>query len=635
MAVSSHKSSNFKTVLIAATVALAVGGGTWWAVGSGGKSAANEVYVPPGHLDQAYAFLSGGHSGQVFVYGIPSGRLINMIPVFAPYAKTGYGYDEASKKMMGGFTWGDAHHPSLSQTNGRYDGRWLFINDNSSARIARISLKTFQTEEIFGPIPNISGMHPSVWLTPNTHYAMAGSRFSVPIPIGKYAPIADYKKAFNGVLAGIKIDPKTGHMSMGWEIQTPPMDFDLAQPGKGVSAGWTFFTAYNTEEAHHNLEINASQFDRDLCVAVNYRLAQKAVDEGQGQMIGGVRVLDPTKVPGLMYFFPAPKSPHGVDVAPSGKYICVSGKLAPVVSVESFPRMQKAIASKDFEGYYHGIPVLRYRDINVAEVPVGLGPLHTQFDNKGYAYTSLFVDSAIAKWQLGTWKVLQKVPVTYNVGHLSVMGGDSMHPYGKWLLALNKLSKDRFLGTGPDYPTDAQLFDISGPKMKLLLDFPTLGEPHYGVMIPASLLHPYKIYDLAKNHDPYATKREDQARVVRNGKRVDVYLTAIRSHFTPDNIEVNQGDDVYFHVTNIEQDENIAHGFAITFSNIDIEVAPGETKTVHYVASKPGVYAFYCTNFCSALHQEMQGYLAVKPAPGTATASETNHGNLDHVLQDD
>ncbi|MBU6429284.1 MAG: Sec-dependent nitrous-oxide reductase, partial [Cyanobacteria bacterium REEB65] len=550
----------------------------------GERNASSEVYVPPGQYDQAYAFLSGGHAGSVFVYGIPSGRLINIIPVFSPYSKTGWGYDVASKKMMGGFTWGDAHHPSLSQTDGRYDGRWLFINDNANARIARIDLKTFTTAEIYGPIPNISGLHASTWLTPNSHYAMAATRFSVPLPIRTYAPAADYPQRYDGAIAGIRIDPQSGHMSMGWEIRMPPIDFDLAQPGKGISAGYAFFTSYNTEEAHDDLEINASQHDRDLVAMVNYRLAQQATDAGKGHLLGGVRVLDPKEIPGLVYFVPAPKSPHGVDVTPDGKYICVSGKLAPVVSVDSFPRIQRAIARKDFEGTFSGIPVVRYTSANVAEVPVGLGPLHTQFDDKGYAYTSLFVDSAIAKWQIGTWKVVQRVPVTYNIGHLSVMGGDTMHPYGKWLLALNKLSKDRFIGTGPDYPTDAQLFDISGPKMRLLLDFPTLGEPHYGVMIPASMLHPAKIYDLTKNDDPTATKREDRARVVRSGNRVDVYMTAIRSHFSPDNLSVEQGDKVFFHVTNLEQDENIAHGFAITFSNLDMEVAPGETKTVEYDA---------------------------------------------------
>jgi nitrous-oxide reductase len=608
--------SNFlrNTLLAVSVTALVIGGG-YWALG-GQKSAADEVYVKPGAKDTHYAFLSGGHAGQVFVYGIPSGRFLNVIPVFSPNPKTGWGYDEDSLKMMGGFNWGDAHHPSLSQTDGKYDGRWLFINDNANARIARIDLQSFQTAEILGPIPNVAGLHACPWIAPNSEYAFGATRFSVPIPLGKYAPVEEYGKSYDGTIFGVKIDKTTGHMKLGWQIHMPPIDFDLASCGKGASDGYAFFTSYNTELAHNKLEVNASQHDRDFIAMVNWKLAQQSIDAGKGHPIGGVSVLEPKEIPGLVYFIPCPKSPHGVDVSPDGQYIVGSGKLAPVASVDSFDKIKEAIDQKDFEGTFQGIPVLKYSHVNVAEVPVGLGPLHTQFDDKGYAYTSLFVDSAIAKWQLGTWKVVDKIPTTYNIGHLSVVGGDSMHPFGHYMLALNKMTKDRFLGTGPDYPTNAQLYDISGEKMRLLLDFPSMGEPHYGVMIPADLIKPLKTYPLAENKDPYATKREDQTKVVRNGKRVDVYMTTIRSHFSPEAVDLQQGDDAYFHVTNLEQDENIAHGFSITFSNIDIEIAPGETKTVHYVASKPGVYPFYCTNFCSALHQEMQGYVTVKPTGG-------------------
>ena len=89
--------------------------------------AAQKTYIAPGDLDEYYLFSSGGHSGQIYVYGVPSMRHLSTIPVFTPYPATGYGFDDESKAMLGGLTWGDVHHPALSETKGDYDGRWLFV----------------------------------------------------------------------------------------------------------------------------------------------------------------------------------------------------------------------------------------------------------------------------------------------------------------------------------------------------------------------------------------------------------------------------------------------------------------------------------------------------------------------------
>ncbi len=195
-----------------------------------------------------------------------------------------------------------------------------------------------------------------------------------------------------------------------------------------------------------------------------------------------------------------------------------------------------------------------------------LGPLHTEFDGRGYAYTSCFVSSEIVKWKLGTWEVVDRIPTYYSIGHLMIPGGDSKKPWGKYMLAMNKITKDRYLPTGPELEQAAQLIDISGDKMEMLSDFPTVGEPHYAQGIEASIVikNQKKIYPLEGNHHPQATKTEADAKVVRDGKDVHVYMTEIRSHLTPDNIEgVKVGDTVYFHITNLEQDWDIPHGFAI------------------------------------------------------------------------
>ncbi|HTK32136.1 MAG TPA: Sec-dependent nitrous-oxide reductase [Candidatus Saccharimonadaceae bacterium] len=583
--------------------------------GGGPGAAAGKVYVKPGEHDAYYAFLSGGHSGQIYVYGMPSCRHITTIPVFTPEPAVGYGVDEESKAMLGGLTWGDAHHPGMSETDGDYDGRWLFINDMPNARIARIDLSDFKTHEIYGPIPNVSAAHACPFPTPNTEYVFAASRFSIPIPYPTVRPMSEYAQAFNGVVAGIKVDPKSGHMSMGFEVLMPPFDWDLADAGKGPSNGWEFFTCYNSEEAHDSLEVKASQNEMDYIAMVDWRAAQKAVDEGKAKMIGGAPVLDPKDVKGIVYLFPVPKSPHGVDVDPSGQYVCASGKLQAEVSVYSFAKLSAAIAAGKFTDEKGGIPVLPYENVIEAKVPVGLGPLHTQFDGKGYAYTSLFLDSQIAKWKIGPpWNVVDKIDVYYSIGHLMASEGDTRHPTGDYVVALDKLSKDRYLSVGPTHPEAAQLIDIRGPKMELLYDFPTYLEPHYAQMIRAEKLKPFTVYPLDKNDKPFATKRAEDARVERKGHRVDVMMIAVRSHFSPDNIQVTQGDTVYFHVTNVEQDDDIAHGFGILFSSKNMQIEPGETKTMRWVADKAGVTPFYCSNFCSALHQEMQGYIEALPA---------------------
>ncbi len=585
-----------------------------------GGTAAAKTYVKPGEYDTYYAFLSGGHSGQVFVYGMPSCRYITTIPVFTPESAKGWGYDEESKAMMKGMNWGDAHHPGLSETNGDYDGRWLFINDMPHSRIARIDLSDFTTKEIFGPIPNVSAAHGCPYPTPNTEYVFAASRFSIPIPYPTVGEAKNYARDFKGIIAGVKVSTE-GHMSLGFEILMPPFDWDLSDAGKGPSHGWQFFTCYNSEMAYDSLEIKASQNEMDYLAAVDWRAAQKAADAGQGRMIGGVKVLDPKETKGIVYLIPVPKSPHGVDVDPSGQYICAAGKLQAEVTVHSFAKMTAAIQARKFEKEIEGIPVLAYNDVLEAKVPVGLGPLHTQFDGKGYAYTSLFLDSQIAKWKIGPpWSVTDKIDVYYSIGHLMASEGDTRHPTGEFVVALNKLSKDRYLPVGPSHPEAAQLIDIRGPKMELLYDFPTYPEPHYAQMIRAEKLKPKKIYSLAENKNPHAIRSAEEARVERKGRRVDAYLLAIRTHYTPDVVRVAQGDTVYFHVTNLEQDADITHGFGVLFSNLDMQVEPGETKTLRWVAERAGVTPFYCSNFCSALHQEMQGYLEVMPS-GTPLAS--------------
>jgi nitrous-oxide reductase len=600
--------------------------------------AAQKVYVAPGKYDELYAFLSGGFSGQVAVYGLPSGRLLRVIPVFSQDPQDAYGYSEQTRPMLttsyGYVPWDDAHHPELSQTNGEPDGRWLFINGNNTPRIARIGLTNMETDEII-EIPNAAGNHASPFITQNTEYAVSATRFSVPTPQADVS-IQDYKDKFKGVLTFVKVDSASGRMTIAFQIMMPGFDYDLSHSGKGPSHGWSFFTSYNTEQAHTLLEVNASKNDKDFIAAVHWKRGEECVAQGKAkeqparyahnymtethtaksEMLSGVKVLEVADCPGLVYYLPTPKSPHGVDVDPTGEFIAAGGKLATVIPVHSFSKMLKAIENKEFDGEVSGIPVLKYESVVAGEVKQpGLGPLHTEFDGQGYAYTSMFISSEIVKWSLKDFKVVDRIPVYYSIGHLMIPGGDSRKPYGKYVLALNKITKDRYLPTGPELNQAAQLIDITGAKMKMLLDFPTIGEPHYAQAIAASLIKDRQLrtYPLAANTDPYAAKSEKETKVVRQGRVVHVSMTTIRSHFVPDNIEgIQQGDSVYFHITNLEQDWDVPHGFAITgATNSELLIMPGQTRTILWLPERVGVYPFYCTDFCSALHQEMQGYIRV------------------------
>lgn len=608
----------------------------------GDSDAASKVYVAPGEYDEFYSFFSGGFSGQLTAYGLPSGRLFRIIPVFSQNPENGYGYSEETKPMLNtshGFQpWDDAHHPELSQTNGVPDGRWIFINANNTPRVARIDLKSFETVEIL-EIPNSAGNHASPFVTMNTEYVVASTRFSVPIP-QQDVSIDTYKENFKGTITFIKVDPQTGHMSIAFQILVPGFNYDLSHSGKGPSHGWSFFTSYNTEQANSLLEINASKNDKDFIAAVNWKLAEQYVAEGKAstmtsnyyvnrmdekshmatsQQLRSVPVLSPADCPGLIYYLPTPKSPHGVDVDPSGEYIVAGGKLSTILPVHSFSKMLTAIENEAFEKTIDGIPVLQYEAVMAGEVQnPGLGPLHNEFDDKGYAYTSAFLSSEVVKWKLGTWEVVDRIPTYYSIGHLMIPGGDSQKPWGKYLVAMNKLTKDRYLPTGPELCHSAQLIDISGEKMKLLLDFPTIGEPHYAQGIPADLIMPNtsKFYQLEENEHPYATLSEEDARVERNGNEVHIYMTTIRTHFMPDNIEgIKVGDKVYWHITNLEQDWDIPHGFALKgMRTAELLIMPGQTRTLYWEPREVGVLPFYCTDFCSALHQEMQGYVRVSPA---------------------
>ncbi len=601
------------------------------------------TYVPGGKSDEYVMFASAGHGGQVLAIGIPSMRLLKVIAVFTPESWQGYGFGTKHNPLhelygRGPYPAGDTHHPALSETNGEYDGEFLFIGDKANGRVAVIDLRDWETKQILQN-PAFSNNHGAAFVTPNTEYVVEVSQYGAPLG-NRYAPLERYKEEYRGLITFWKFDRKKGRIvpEQSFGIEVPPYWQDLADCGKAASDGWVFVNSFNTEMATGGVEkgnppfeAGVSQNDMDYLHIINWKQAEKLVNEGKFIRINGFRVL-PLKeavAGGVLYFTPEPKSPHGVDVCPCGKHIVVGGKLDPHVTIYNIEKIKQAIERKDYEKTdIYGVPVLRFDAVKEAQVELGLGPLHTQFDDKGYAYTSLFLDTAVVRWTLGgckykapeePWKVVGKIQAHYNIGHLAVTEGDTVSPQGKYLVALNKWSVDRFLSTGPLLPQNLQLVSISetGDRMRLLYDMPLgIGEPHYAQIIRADRLKSWDVYPEVgwdPHHQTKSAHASTQGRIEVNGNTVTIYSTVIRSRFTPEHVKVKKGQRIVWHLTNIERTRDATHGFTLPGYGIGASIEPGETATVEFVADKEGVYPFYCSEFCSALHLEMMGYFLVEP----------------------
>ena len=599
--------------------------------------AAAKTYTPTGGRDEYLAFSSGGQSGQVIVYGIPSMRILKYIGVFTPEPWQGYGFDEESKEVLAqgriqgkDIRYGDTHHPAISETNGEYDGQYLFINDKANPRIAVVDLHDFETKQIVVN-PVFKSSHGGAFVSENTDYIIEAAQYAAPLEKG-FVPVEQFNSKYRGGATYWKFNREKGRIDTekSFTIEMPPYSQDLSDFGKGPSDGWSFTNSFcseryvgGIERGRPPFEAGCSAKDTDFLHMVNWKkAAEVAKDPKKTRQINGHTVIpmETSIKEGLLFLVPEPKSPHGIDVSPDGKYMVVSGKLDSHTTVYSFDKLMSAVNNKKFEGKDpYGLPIISMKEVVHTQLELGLGPLHTQFDSKAcVAYTSLYVDSMVGKWDYCKGKVLDKLSIHYNIGHLMTMEGDSKSPDGKYLVALNKLAIDRFNPVGPLHPQNHQLIDISGEKMELLYDMPIpLGEPHYVVAIKADKLKPAVRYKSGWNsrkdeRSPYKT-RAGREKVERSPGKVEVFGTTIRSHINPEIIEVEEGDEVIIHLTNLERAQDEVHGFAMYGQNVQLSLEPGKTSTARFIADKAGVYPYYCTEFCSALHLEMQGYLLVKP----------------------
>ncbi len=585
------------------------------------KEAKNKAHVGPGELDDYYCFLSGGHQGEVRVMGLPSMRELMRIPVFNMDGAVGWGITNESKAVLGEsakFMNGDCHHPHISMTDGSYDGKYLFINDKANTRVARIRLDIMKCDKIT-TIPNVQSIHGlRLQKVPYTKYVFCNAEFIIPHPNdGTNIDNLDAAEKYTMYNA---IDAET--MEVAWQVI---VDGNLDNTDACYTGKYAAATCYNSEGAYDIAGMMRNE--RDWVTIFNIPRIEEEIKAGRFITLGDskVPVVDGRKKEGknarVTRYVPVPKNPHGLNTSPDGKYFIANGKLSPTCSMIAIDMLDDLFNDKFADE----------RDVIVGEPELGLGPLHTTFDGRGNAYTTLFIDSQVVKWNMAeavrSYKgekvnyIKQKLDVHYQPGHNHASLTETKDADGKWLLVLSKFSKDRFLPVGPLHPENDQLIDISGDEMKIVHDGPSYAEPHDAIMARRDQIKTKKVWD---RDDPYfaatvARAKKDgitletDNKVIRDGNKVRVYMTSIAPSYGMSEFTVNQGDEVTVTITNLDMIEDVTHGFCMVNHGVSMEISPQQTASVTFMADKPGVFWYYCNWFCHALHMEMVGRMLVKP----------------------
>ncbi len=625
--------------------------------------AAVKTYTPDHAKDEAITANSGGQEGNLPSYVIPSMRMVKYVPINTRQPYAGYGFSKETFDLLkDGFIdnaeilWGDTHHPGFSETDGVYDGKWLMINDKANPRVYVVDLKDWAVKQVV-PNPIFRSDHGGCFFTPNSEYVMEACQYPAPFD-RKYHPLTEtnFKKFWRGGLTYWKFDNDKGrvNVSKSFTFEFPPYTQDLSDAGKNASYGWGFTNSFCSEayfggimQGRPPFEAGCSSRDVDYLHVTNWKKAEELFKAGKigRKVVNGMHVItiaESIKYE-LLYLIPEPKSPHGVDVDPTGDYIIVAGKLDSHAWVYSFAKIMDAIKNKKFEGKdKYGIPIIKLEDALHGSVEVGLGPLHNQFDSrKGIVYTSIYVDSRVTKWDYINLKVLDYVSSHYNIGHLVSYHGDTKKPLGKYLISLDKLSIDRFNPVGPLHPQNHQLIDIEAEHPRVIYDMPLpMGEPHYTVIMNRDVYKSIEVYPVGTNivtmkKSPYATEAGSE-KINNSGNHVEVFGTIKDGMVNPGDIHVKQGQTVTIHLTNLGQSVYDHYVYEILSYDKMYPYSPGETATIEFVADKAGLYPIVVDAQNSPEKRKLVGYFQVdfdKAAENERVLAYTKRINKDNQMQ--
>jgi len=615
--------------------------------------AAMQTYVPTGARDTYVGLMGAGTSGRLVIFGMPSMRILKYAGVFTPEPWQGFAYDDESRNMLRAsaredieYSFGDSAAPALSEKDGNYDGVAAFLADGANGRVAVLHLDDYETKQIVTN-PVFRSGYGGITVTPNTEFVVQNTS-SPDLPIGEWAELDDPKLA-SKLRGGVTFWPfDRGHHtenrineSGAFTVELPPYVQGESDAGKGASAGLIFTLGFcsgtgvvpgvdttcgdeKTPAVLHIVDIAKAQTLAKSSTTLHgkhprVKLADAAAD-------GALRQVE------------LPAGPTTIAVSADGATAIITHDFGDSVSVLDLNRLKGDWSAAKPDAF--GVPTLSAAAAGLTQIKVGGPTADVAFGAKGNVYISVITPGKLVRIDLAKKTIAGELALDFPGGKLMIPQADTASPTAEYAVVMNTQPRNRLTSVGPVLAMNPHLIDISGESMRSLSDMAVPQATRIdAVAIKADLIDGGTVVRYPPGTNTRTGELSDfrtaagEERVERKGNRVHVFGTLIRSHITPEIVEVTEGDVVTFHLTNLEQAQDQTHGFTVSTYNVHSSWEPGKVASVTFTVDKAGVYPYYCTEFCSALHLEMMGYLMVKPKNYVETAEVEEVATPEEIAQ--